>query len=342
MALNHMRDGMFVPPELTEQLLRGIRKNRSIGVMFSFEMLPTLHAKGFKDVILIVQERPKKYIRNLCTKYGYAVKTIEEIKNMKFDTMIANPPYQNGKNSNFYMDFIRLSKEVVKDGGDIIFVVPNRFCMNGSKLTNLLNEFQLKHITWNASSHFPNVGTFIGAYVATNKANPDNTKVPVDFGSFTRDINFETETLPPKPINNELKISIIEKYFNHPTKCDIVKKDDDGAFFICRQWKSYVPEDKSRSGVVFNTVDQDKDDGRFYKVIGDTDNFISFVSRSKLMRFIAINFASGMNVAPIIQRTIPDIGFQDAMTDQQIYDVFGLNEEEISYIDRCLTKGSKE
>ena len=261
---------------------------------------------------------------------------------MMFDTIIANPPYQDGKDSNFYMEFIRLSKRVVKDDGGIVFVVPNRFCMKSSGVTNLLNEFQLNYVLWNASPHFPDVGTFIGAYVATNKETPDNSKVPVDFGSFKRHINFETETLPPKPINNELKISIIEKYFNHPTKCESITGKDFNTVFICRQWKSYVPEDGSRSGVVFNTVDQDKDDGRFYRVIGDTNNFISFVSRSKLMRFIAINFASGMNVAPIIQRTIPDIGFQDAMTDQQIYDVFGLNEEEISYIDRCLTKGCKE
>ena len=82
------RGGMFVPSELTEQLLRGIRKNRSIGVMFSFEMLPTLHAKGFKDVTLIVEQQPKKYIRNLCTKYGYEIKTFEENEDMKFDVII--------------------------------------------------------------------------------------------------------------------------------------------------------------------------------------------------------------------------------------------------------------
>ena len=116
------RGGMFVPPELTEKMIKGISKKKSVRVLFSFEMLPILDAKGFKDVTLIVEEQPKKYIRNLCTKYGYEVKTLEEIEDMNFDVTIGNPPFsenKGGTSSNtkqvpIYPEFFRLCSEKSK------------------------------------------------------------------------------------------------------------------------------------------------------------------------------------------------------------------------------------
>ena len=254
---------------------------------------------------------------------------------MKFDTMLCNPPYQLGKNSNFYREFIVLSKDVVNE--DIVFIVPNRFCMNGSKTTNLLNEFQLHHIMWNSSDHFPKVGTFIGSYIASNSDNPDNTQVPVDFGEFDRTIDLTKDTLPPKPIHDETKISIIKKYLDYPDKCEIVKSRSDDTVFICRQWTSWVPDDGTKTGIIFNIKKEESTDGKIY-LVGNPDRFKWFVSRSLFMRFISRNFASGMFVAPQVAKNIPDIGYEEPLTDQLIYERFGLSDSEIEYLENEMYK----
>ena len=85
-ALELQRDGMFVPPALINEMVDNlnIKKDSSVVVLHSFEMLPMLHERGCKNVVLAM-DSPKKYVRNICAKYGYEVKTFEEIDDMEFD-----------------------------------------------------------------------------------------------------------------------------------------------------------------------------------------------------------------------------------------------------------------
>jgi hypothetical protein len=87
-----MRDGMFVPAELTNEMLDIINgdNNRSVLVLFSFEMLPVLQERGYKDVTLYYPN-PKKYLRNFVDKYGYEI--IGDLETMDFDITLGNPPF---------------------------------------------------------------------------------------------------------------------------------------------------------------------------------------------------------------------------------------------------------
>ena len=202
MALNHMRDGMFIAPELTQELIRGIRKKGKVSVAHSFEMLATLHAKGFKDVTLIVEERPKKYIINLCDKYGYKVKTFEEIENMKFNVVLTNPPYQSGNvgeernvGAPNWPVFVDLCMNYLVEGGEGCFVTPATW-MNRSKqgAWKYIQDYDLSFVNPNVKEHFPNVGGNGGTFCFFKlKKRPYSGKTELSTG---KTINFHEDAIP--------------------------------------------------------------------------------------------------------------------------------------------------
>ena len=201
-ALEYMRDGMFIAPELTEKLIRGIRKKSRVSVAHSFEMMHTLHEKGFKDVTLVVEERPMKYIRNICSKYGYDVKTFEEIENMKFDVVLTNPPYQSGNvgeernvGAPNWPVFVDLCMNYLVEGGEGCFVTPATW-MNRSKqgAWKYIQDYDLSFVNPNVKEHFPNVGGNGGTFCFFKlKKRPYSGKTELSTG---KTINFHEDAIP--------------------------------------------------------------------------------------------------------------------------------------------------
>jgi len=122
-AIEYARDGMFVPEVLTRKLTSeiGFSKNQSILVLFSYEMLPILQELGYTNVIVAV-DKPRTSIYNIAKYFGYEAKTIKEIENMHFDTIIANPPYKG----NLHLKFLKWATE---HGNRIAFIQPAAFLL---------------------------------------------------------------------------------------------------------------------------------------------------------------------------------------------------------------------
>ena len=82
---------------------------------------------------------------------------------MQFDVIIGNPPYQMGKNSNFYVKFIERSAELLKEGGYFSFIIPNRFTLPHTPAAKALKDnFQLGALKASINDQFPGIGTSIG------------------------------------------------------------------------------------------------------------------------------------------------------------------------------------
>jgi hypothetical protein len=93
-ALEYDRNGMFVPPDLTKEIVSKVkvRKNKSILVLFSYEMLPVLKELRYKNVTLGI-DKVTPVVYYVAKYYGYNVVNIEDLEDMKFDVVLGNPPF---------------------------------------------------------------------------------------------------------------------------------------------------------------------------------------------------------------------------------------------------------
>lgn len=108
------------------------------------------------------------------TKYNF----LEYPNDIKFDLQIANPPYakfcetkdRNGniimkrasKNHTLVRDFIEKSLNICKDGGFIVYIVPNNWMSLADRNTiiKLLTKYQFHHLDIGTSKkYFPKVGS---------------------------------------------------------------------------------------------------------------------------------------------------------------------------------------
>ena len=85
-ALEYARDGMFVPQDLTREIVSKlqINKHSKVAVLVSYEMLPVLQDLGYKEVTLVT-DNIKPFLRTICDEYDYKIVSIEEYRSMKFD-----------------------------------------------------------------------------------------------------------------------------------------------------------------------------------------------------------------------------------------------------------------
>jgi hypothetical protein len=210
-AMELMRDGMFVEPELIREVLDRIPadKKQRICVLFSFEMLPMLQSRGYTDVTLVTN-KPKKYIKNICAKYGYKVVQLDGVMNMEFDVVLSNPPYQSANQGERnigapeWPNFISLGMNSLVEGGVGVFITPATW-MNRSKqgAWKSIRDYDLTFVNPNVKEHFPNVGGNGGTFcyfVMKKQKYSGSTEI-----SGGQQINFHEDVIPKnnKYVNEE-------------------------------------------------------------------------------------------------------------------------------------------
>jgi hypothetical protein len=187
-----MRDGMFVPEQLTQEILGIINgdNKRSVIVLFSFEMLPVLKDRGYKNVTLYYPN-PKKYLRNFVDKYGYEI--IGDLETMDFDITLGNPPFQETNDggerkdqasnlwSKFWSDCLKGNSDVVALITPTSWTSPSAdlkgaYSVNGeTRLWNVFEKYSSTAKVTGVSDHFVGVGSSFG-YVIVDKSGNDGLK----------------------------------------------------------------------------------------------------------------------------------------------------------------------
>ena len=318
-------------------------REKSVGLAYSFEMMSTLHEKGFKDVTLVVEEQPKKYIRNLCTKYGYEVKTLEEIEDMNFDVTIGNPPYQNvdkkNKNAKLWYDFgvrcANLNSEV------IALVTPEAafkdIDSNGKKLRKHLKELGYGIITVERHERgdYFDVGVDTCHWILSKKSDKD-----IDSAIFS--------------YTDQKIVDICEKVVSYPKKLAMVTENDvanaelseSGRYEFYRSGLNKSCTDKTLSNIgkkiifpfsaSYKSLFFSKEpSGSLNKVVAvksknEAEQVIAYCL-SDLFIFVANNYRKTSGFCPFVKKgLIPDLRGVDT---QDLYALFGLTKDEIALVE---------
>tara|TARA_Y100000389_G_scaffold195557_1_gene227136 strand:- start:1281 stop:5243 length:3963 start_codon:yes stop_codon:yes gene_type:complete len=257
-----------------------------------------------------------------------------------FDAFVENPPYNKGKNSNFYVKFMEYAYNNLKENGLILFVIPNRFLIPNHAANKCINKFNVEYI-YHTTNDF-NVSTDIGYFLGNKKDNINNENVKTIFKN--DEIKYINLNIPTPSASNDIIFKNISDkvLYNELKKVEFLKLKKDNLnkneyLFIPRHWKRYSSIKEKGGTHTFNLIDKYGDDGRYIKVNNEIKcNIIWYLSKSKLIRFITYNYASTVFIPPFIWDCIPEIDFTKKYNDNDLFKMFKLTDEECDVVNNLI------
>ena len=225
---------------------------------------------------------------------------------MRFDTVIGNPPYQSGKNSNFYVEFIKHAAKLTKEGGIVSLIIPNRFILPHTPAAKSLREcYQVEQLIVDVNNHFPGVGTNIGMFKARVSSTGHHGDVDVVLsGGDTIQWDFVSPLIPSRKPTldgvNEWRELMVKNNYNIVSK---QPTDTDQFVYVCRQWKTKggVPYFDAHVG-----PSGDKRDGK-YILTTKPQELCEFLRSTDLAGKIHKLFGDQMNIWPFLWDYLPII-----------------------------------
>lgn len=285
---------------------------------------------------------------------------------LKFDVIIGNPPYQGTntvsddrtqpKNHNLWTKFIHKSFEVIEDAGYVAFVTPDSWMSPTNDVFQLFKENQLHTVDVECGQHFT-VGSSFTSWVAqkapvTKDTKFNNTSVNLkNFPYLPRDLN-NTLEIHKKVINSSYDALDIKGDTTCHSSKDVVSKTESKEFCyellhtnaqtrygkikskyfdnIKVMWTLsgyYKPKvDLGTSG--FTEVNQ----AIIVANQKEADAVYSYMN-SKLYYFIVTTAKWSGFLNGKVFKMLPDLGKSVVYTDEDLYKLFGLTQQEIEVVE---------
>jgi hypothetical protein len=285
---------------------------------------------------------------------------LSEENNMKFDVIIGNPPYQGdqaggNKTHSMWKKFIKKSVGMTDT---LLLVTPSTWIGDAKVQRESFNSGHLKYAKILPSDTFKKgkVSITTSYWLWTSEEKTSDTLLDLLDGTQVQ-FNNESRDLPTSLINT-LSISIHRKflalpsiettsspiYYAHKTETETIRYPIYNTTAQGRCWSDREPLDLNHSKIIFSNVcgySPHYDDGEMgtcwhshsFKVDKEySQNALNYMM-SKPVRFFNMINRSGGFMNGLFCRNIPIIDFTIELSDADIYQLLGLNQEEIDYIE---------
>jgi hypothetical protein len=266
----------------------------------------------------------------------------------KYDIVMGNPPFQKGRNAQFYVYFIDLANKIIKDNGYLLYIIPNKILIP-NKANEAIKHFNPLFIYHTVNKDFlpTTISTTICAVICKKEAFDKETMVEFDNGEMMVDLETPTPTqyndIKLKKISDKILFGKGKKYLT-ATK----EKPSNAHIYISRVWVRYSPDKPDGGGShVFKISDAptagDDGSGKYITIpAGMTKSLLIWVlSRSEALRFITKIYAGAMNVPAFIWDIIPLIPIRTE-NNTEVYGLLDLNSADVENIKKVLNDNIKE
>lgn len=225
----------YTPPQLCHEIFEKVPPiatncfTTKICVVYTIEIAIYLSALGFEDITLMTREFDPK-MAEYANTFGFNYTLEQEIKDMKFDVAVGNPPYEDPTNDGvkIFREFIKKSIEITKSDGLIALITPNTWVSwNDEMIGGVLETRDISFIDTRSQyikdTYFPAVGSTFCWFVLKNRTDNPTSLMTYE-GKVITDIRkmgfIPVENTAAKVRVNPTKatISIIQKYLNYQGK----------------------------------------------------------------------------------------------------------------------------
>jgi len=283
-----------------------------------------------------------------------------------FDVVVGNPPYNGkiGKNKthSLWRKFIKKSPEF---GSTVLFVTPDTFLGN-QKALKMFSNGSLSYVRMLGSNRFSgaSISTAFWLWEATNKKDKDKTLLELETGEFVS-FDISKGDLPTSSITGKIVYNIQAKMINVCNASGVVPthsskiyyahkiKSDKNCWPIYnttaqgRCWSDRKPDDLERRKIMFSNCGAYKvvfDDGQMGSCWHSHSIFVNDEETTPMLNYLEtkiIKYYNKINrlggfINETFSHNIPKIDLSRSWTDQQLYEHFGLTQEEIEEIENSI------
>lgn len=265
--------------------------------------------------------------------------TIDMNPTGKFDAILTNPPYNVGNNPNYYLQHVKKQKELLKDGGHYLVIIPNRFLAPFSLAAKTLRGWLRFHKVYPSLNHFfPGVATSIGGFYATKENLEEFNECDFEYLKEGVTIRQSLETATAIVDPSLIRTQIINKVLCSEFDRLIQNDDSDNFLYVDSVWERYRESTpKGGEKTIISRINETNIHGTKWEMdsVEQAEDNAWFLSRSRLGRFVAYCFANAAQVNLGMIRQMPKLESIE-QTNEFVYNLFNITEEEIEHIETYM------